>query len=112
MRREALTCLVAAMALAGCGTSTTTAPTGTTPAATGLAPGATGTTPAPTVIPGEHKPTCYQVIFTENSGTGPTYRVRICDALLRPRPGHEWELIVDGGPLGNQAVILGQQVPR
>jgi hypothetical protein len=52
------------------------------------------------------------VVFTENSGNGPTYHVQICDALLKPRPGHQWELIVDGSPLGNGAVILGQQVPR
>jgi hypothetical protein len=105
MRQGALTSLIVAMALAGCGTSTT-------PAASGIASPATGTTSPATGSQGEHKPTCYPVILTENSGDGPTYHVRICDALRRPRPGHAWELIVDGGPLGNQAVILGQQVPR
>jgi hypothetical protein len=52
------------------------------------------------------------VIFTENSGNGPTYHVRICDALPKPRPGHEWQLIVDGGRLASRAIIFGQQVPR
>jgi hypothetical protein len=105
MRRSTLAVLVAAMALAGCGTGTTRAVTGTTRTVTGSPRAVTGSD-------GEHKPTCYPVIFTENSGNGPTYHVQICDALLKPRPGQKWELIVDGSPLGNRAIILGEQVPR
>lgn len=111
MRRSTLAVLVAAMALAGCGTSSTRAVTGTTPTVTGSTPAVSGSSPAVTGD-GEHKPTCYPVVLTENSGYGPTYHVQICDALLKPRPGYKWELIVDGSPLGNRAVILGQQVPR
>jgi hypothetical protein len=69
-------------------------------------------TPRPTGSRSERPPTCYPVVLTENSGNGPTYHVRICDALLPPQPGHEWQLIVDGGPLANRAVIFGAQIPR
>ena len=112
MRQEALTSVIVAMALAGCGTSAIRAASGTTPVAGRTTRAASRTTSPAPGSHSEHKPTCYPVIFTENSGAGPTYHVRICDALPRPRPGHRWELIVDGGPLGNQAVIFGQQVPR
>jgi hypothetical protein len=96
MRRHTGTSLIVALALTGCGTATT------------LHAAATATTPPAASSRTERPPTCYPVIFTENSGNGPTYHVRICDALLRPRPGHEWQLIVDGGPLGNRAVIFGE----
>jgi hypothetical protein len=90
--------LIVAVALAGCGA-------GANPAATGGRGPRDGSR-------GEHKPTCYPAIFSENSGNGPTYHVRICNALAKPRPGREWEFIVDGGSLGNRAIIFGQQVPR
>jgi hypothetical protein len=63
VRRAPLAGLIAAMAQAGCGTGTPRAVAGSG---------------------GEHKPTGDLVIFTENSGNGPTYHVRICDALPRP----------------------------
>jgi hypothetical protein len=98
MRHATLACLIVAVALAGCGTRAT-------PAAAGGHRGRSGSR-------SEQKPTCYPAIFSENSGNGPTYHVLICDALSRPRPGREWQFIVDGGPLGNRAIIFGQQVPR
>jgi hypothetical protein len=108
MRRHTSTSLIVALALTGCGTATTT----TTATATTPHPAAAATASHAAGSQTERPPTCYPVIFTENSGNGPTYHVRICDALLRPQPGHEWQLIVDGGPLGNRAVIFGEQVPR
>ena len=107
MRRITLTSLIVAVALTGCGTATTTAGT---PRAAG-SPAAT-TTPSTPGSQTERPPTCYPAIITENSGNGPTYHVQICDALRRPQPGHVWQLIVDGGPLGNRAVIFGAQIPR
>jgi len=107
MRRVTLISLIVAVALTGCGTATTTAGT---PRAAG-SPAAT-TTPSTPGSQTERPPTCYPAIITENSGNGPTYHVQICDALRRPQPGHEWQLIVDGGPLGNRAVIFGAQIPR
>ena len=121
MRRVTFTGLIVAVAvvLTGCGTATSPRTTGTSPRTTGTSPRASSTTPRAGTTTSraagsrtERPPTCYPVILTENSGNGPTYHVRICDALPRPRPGHEWQLIVDGGRLGNQAVIFGQQVPR
>lgn len=104
MRRAALTALIAAGALTGCGTSVSPSP----------ASGRTGSSASPAAAGSktERPPTCYPVIFTENSGNGPTYHVRICDALPKPRPGDEWQLTVDGGRLARGAVIFGQQVPR
>jgi hypothetical protein len=107
MRRVTLISLIVAVALTGCGTATTTAGT---PRAAG-SPAAT-TTPSTPGSQTERPPTCYPAIITENSGNGPTYHVQICDALRRPQPGHVWQLIVDGGPLGNRAVIFGAQIPR
>jgi hypothetical protein len=104
MRRAALTALIAAAALTGCGTSVSPPP----------ASGRTGSSASPAAAGSktERAPACYPVIFTENSGNGPTYHVRICDALPRPRPGDAWRLTVDGGRLARGAVIFGQQVPR
>ena len=104
MRRAALTALIAAGALTGCGTSVSPS----------TASGRTGSSASPAAggSKTERPPVCYPVIFTENSGAGPTYHVRICGALPRPRPGHEWQLIVDGGRLASRAIIFGQQVPR
>ena len=79
MRRVTLTSLIVAVALTGCGTATTTAGT---PRAAG-SPAAT-TTPSTPGSQTERPPTCYPAIITENSGNGPTYHVRICDALPRP----------------------------
>jgi hypothetical protein len=107
MRRVTLTSLIVAVALTGCGTATTTAGT---PRAAGSRTAAT--TPSATGSQTERPPTCYPAVITENSGNGPTYHVQICDALRRPQPGHEWQLIVDGGPLGNRAVIFGAQIAR
>jgi hypothetical protein len=107
MRRVTLISLIVAVALTGCGTATTTAGT---PRAAGSQ--TAHSSPRATGGGGERPPTCYPVILTENSGNGPTYHVQICDALKRPQPGHEWQLIVDGGPLGNRAVIFGAQIPR
>jgi hypothetical protein len=115
MRRAALTALIAAVALTGCGASTSPpAAGGGTRTSTTPASGRTGSSasPAATGSQTERPPTCYPVILTENSGNGPTYHVQICDALAKPRPGHEWQLIVDGGRLGNRAIIFGQQIPR
>ena len=123
MWRATLTSLIVAiglafgLALAGCGTSSTPAAGGSpTRASTAKAAGGGGdTTRSAPAAPGsksERPPTCYPAILTENSGNGPTYHVQICDALRKPRPGQEWQLIVDGGPLRSQAVILGQQIPR
>ena len=115
MRRAAITALIAAVALTGCGTSTSTSAAGggtgtsTTPASGRTVDSAS---PAATGSKTERPPTCYPVILSENSGNGPTYHVQICDALAKPRPGHEWQLIVDGGRLANRAVIFGQQIPR
>jgi hypothetical protein len=119
MRRAILISLMGAVivALGGCGASGTPAAgggraqasTGPAAASGGAAPGNTPATPGG---PNERPPTCYPAILTENSGNGPTYRVQICDALRKPRPGQEWQLIVDGGPLRGHAVILGQQIPR
>ena len=116
MRRVTLTSLIVAVALTGCGTSATTpraagSRTATTTPRTAGSPAAT-TTPSVPSSQTERPPTCYPAIITENSGNGPTYHVQICDALRRPQPGHEWQLIVDGGPLGNRAVIFGAQIPR
>ena len=107
MRRVTLTSLIVAVALTGCGTATTTA--GTPHAASSRTAAATPSAPGSQT---ERPPTCYPAVITENSGNGPTYHVQICDALRRPQPGHEWQLIVDGGPLGNRAVIFGAQIPR
>ena len=107
MRRVTLTSLIVAVALTGCGTPTTTA--GTPHAAGSRTASASPSVPSSQT---ERPPTCYPAIITENSGNGPTYHVQICDALRRPHPGHEWQLIVDGGPLGNRAVIFGAQIPR
>jgi hypothetical protein len=104
--------LIVAVALTGCGTTAAPTATSTTPATTSTTPAATSTTPAATGGQGERPPTCYPATITENSGNGPTYHVQVCDALLKPRPGHEWQLVVDGGPLGNKAVIFGEQIPR
>ena len=116
MRRVTLTSLIVAVALTGCGTATTASravgsPTATTVPRAAGSPAAT-TTPRVPRSKTELPPTCYPAILTENSGNGPTYHVQICDALRRPQPGHEWQLIVDGGPLGNRAVIFGAQIPR
>lgn len=106
MRRVTLISLIVAVALTGCGTATTTAGI---PRAAGSR---TAPSPLATSSQTERPPTCYPAVITENSGNGPTYHVQICDALLKPRPGQKWELIVDGSPLGNRAIILGEQVPR
>ena len=119
MRRVTFTSpiVVVAVALTGCGASGTPAaaggPTGTstTPTAAGGHPD-TRSTPAAPGGPSERPPTCYPAILSENSGNGPTYHVQICDALRKPRPGQEWQLIVDGGPLRSRAVVFGQQIPR
>jgi hypothetical protein len=116
MRRAALTALIAAGALTGCGASTSPAADGG--AGTSATPSATSARSGSSSSPGasgsrtERPPTCYPVIFAENSGNGPTYHVRICDALQKPQPGHEWQLIVDGGRLSRGAIIFGEQVPR
>lgn len=114
MQRAALTALIAAGALTGCATSASPAAAGGTRTSTSTASGQirSSASPAATGSHTERPPTCYPVIFTENSGNGPTYHVRICDALPKPRPGHEWQLIVDGGRLASRAIIFGQQVPR
>lgn len=59
----------------------------------------------------ENPPHCQPVTFTENSGNGPTYHVQICGALKTALAAHHWQLIVDGSPLQNGAVIFGQQIP-
>jgi hypothetical protein len=63
----------------GCGTSVSPS----------TASGRTGssTSPAAAGSKTERPPACYPVIFTENSGNGPTYHLRICDALGFGRPG-------------------------
>ena len=104
MRRVTLISLIVAVALTGCGTASSAQHAAGSPTAT--------TTPSVPSSKTELPPTCYPAIITENSGNGPTYHVQICDALRRPHPGHEWQLIVDGGPLGNRAVIFGAQIPR
>lgn len=58
----------------------------------------------------ECPPPCDHAVISENSGNGPTYRVVICYAL-RPLNDQRWALIVDGGPLQNGAVIIGEKVP-
>lgn len=60
----------------------------------------------------EHPPRCERATISENSGNGPAYRVVICSALV-PLRAHDqrWDLIVDGGPLQNGAVIIGERVP-
>lgn len=55
--------------------------------------------------------TCQYATISENSGNGPNYRVVICTAL-RDADDARWNLIVDGGPLQNGAVIIGVKVPR
>lgn len=54
---------------------------------------------------------CQHATIAENSGNGPNYRVVVCTAL-RELDDARWELIVDGGPLQNGAVIIGVKVPR
>ena len=113
MRRVTLISLIVAVALTGCGTATTTAGTPRTAGPSRAAGSRTATaTPSVPSSQTERPPTCYPAVITENSGNGPTYHVQICDALRRPQPGHVWQLIVDGGPLGNRAVIFGAQIPR
>ena len=117
MRRTVLTALIVAGALTGCGTSASPAAAGGS-TGTGASPSTTGggtgrsASPAASRSQTERPPTCYPVIITENSGNGPTYHVRICDALPKPQRGHEWQLVVDGGRLASGAIIFGQQVPR
>lgn len=68
--------------------------------------------------PASHEPApiCQRVIISENSGNGPTYRVQVCGdgrSVLRwPGAGKRWQLIVDGGPLQDGAVVFGFQVSR
>ena len=119
MWRATLTSLIVAigLVLAGCGTSSTPAasggPAGTSTTKAAADGGdAASSTPAAPGSKTERPPTCYPAILTENSGNGPTYHVQICDALRKPRHGQEWQLIVDGGPLRSQAVIMGQQIPH
>jgi hypothetical protein len=59
----------------------------------------------------ECPPPCQKAIITENSGNGPTYHVTICNAL-RKLDDARWTLIVDGSPLQNGAVIIGEKVPN
>lgn len=117
MWRAALTALITVGALTGCGTSVSPAAAGggtgtSTSPPTGSGRTGSSASPAAAGSKTERPPACYPVIFTENSGNGPTYHVQICDALPKPRPGQEWQLIVDGGRLASRAVIFGQQVPR
>lgn len=53
---------------------------------------------------------CQHATIDENSGNGPNYRVVICTAL-KPLEDQRWNLIVDGGPLENGAIIIGERVP-
>lgn len=49
---------------------------------------------------------CQRAVIEPNSNTGTPIHVLICDAL-KPSDGEGWQLIVDGSPLRNGAVIFG-----
>lgn len=61
---------------------------------------------------GKHEcpPPCQHATISANSGNGPTYHVTICSAL-RELDDARWDLIIDGGPLRNGAVLIGVKVP-
>lgn len=53
---------------------------------------------------------CQHAVIEPNSNTGTPIHVLICDAL-KSSDGEGWQLIVDGSPLQNGAVILGFPAP-